>query len=239
MVPLWFWKMQLSEFAACPLSEPNNRRDRERSGSKILKSALSEIVINYGLKPVAWDLVITEVSEMVVWLFLAAIKVALVQPVTLSSKWLSVTIDPNGSFTVFDKRAKVTWRSTQHIAPFRNLQRLADGKVSFQTEARQRDGKTFPVTVTMWLENDELVVEASVNDPKIQVGTFSFLPPLPPISPKSDLLIPFYGNGIAVPVDGKEFRGWFFRTYGALDMPFVGVTDGKVGYLLVGRKKCR
>ncbi|MFA0773321.1 MAG: hypothetical protein KEFWMYNX_001342, partial [Candidatus Fervidibacter sp.] len=29
---------------------------------------------------------------MVVWLFLAAIEVALVQPVTLSSKWLSVTI---------------------------------------------------------------------------------------------------------------------------------------------------
>jgi hypothetical protein len=85
----------------------------------------------------------------------------------------------------------------------------------------------------MWLENDELVAEASVSDPKVQVGTFSFLPPLPPISPKSELLLPFYGNGIAVPVDGKEFRGWFFRTYGALDMPWVGVTDGKVGYLLL------
>jgi hypothetical protein len=170
---------------------------------------------------------------MVAWLVLATIEVASVKPVTLSSKWLSITLDPSGSFTVVDKRAKVTWQSTQHIAPFRNLQKLADGKVSFQTEARQRDGKTFPVTVTMWLENDELVAEASVSDPKVQVGTFSFLPPLPPINPKSELLLPFYGNGIAVPVDGKEFRGWFFRTYGALDMPWVGVTDGKVGYLLL------
>ncbi|MFA0756979.1 MAG: hypothetical protein YPKNTGVA_002509, partial [Candidatus Fervidibacter sp.] len=57
---------------------------------------------------------------MVAWLVLAAIEVASVQPVTLSSKWLSITLDPSGSFTVVDKRAKVTWQSTQHIAPFRN-----------------------------------------------------------------------------------------------------------------------
>jgi hypothetical protein len=170
---------------------------------------------------------------MVAWLVLTAIEVASVQSVMLSNKWLSVTIDPSGFFSVVDKRAKVTWRSAQHIAPFRNLQELAEGKVSFQTEARQRDGKTFPVTVTMWLENDELIAEASVEDQKIQVGTFAFLPSLLPINPKSELLIPFYGNGIAVPADGKEFRGWSFRTYGSLDMPWVGVTDGKLGYLLL------
>jgi len=73
----------------------------------------------------------TEVREMVAWLVLVAVEIASVQPVTLSSKWLSVTIDPNGSFTVVDKRAKITWRSIQHIVAFRELQKLADSKVAF------------------------------------------------------------------------------------------------------------
>ncbi|MFA4015515.1 MAG: hypothetical protein RUDDFDWM_000602, partial [Candidatus Fervidibacterota bacterium] len=154
------------------------------------------------------------------------------QQLSIESTRLRVVLDISGTITVTDKTANVNWRSLS-IAPFSNLQKLPDGKVSFQTEARQRSGKTFPVIVTMWLEDDELVAEASVSDPKIQVGTFSFLPPLPPISPKSELLIPFYGNGIAVPVDGKEFRGRSFTAYGSLDMPWVGVTDGEVGYLLL------
>lgn len=171
--------------------------------------------------------------EMVMWLVLATFEMMQVQPVLLSSQALSVVVDPKGFFYVTEKRTKLTWRSVQHIAPFRNLRKLAEGKVSFQTDARQRDGKTFPVTVTVWLEGDELVMEASVDKLEMRVGTFSFSPPFPPISPNSDLLVPFYGNGIAVPVESKEFRGWSFTTYGALDMPWVGVTDGKAGYLLL------
>ncbi|MFA4044107.1 MAG: hypothetical protein HZRFUVUK_000890, partial [Candidatus Fervidibacterota bacterium] len=90
------------------------------------------------------------------------------QQLSLESARLQVVLDASGTITVTDKTAKVIWRSLS-VAPFSNFQRLADGKVSFQTEARQRDGKTFPVTVTMWLENDELVAEASVSDPKVQV----------------------------------------------------------------------
>lgn len=167
------------------------------------------------------------------WLVLATVEMMQVQPVVLSSQALNVVVDPKGFFSVTEKRTKLTWKSVQHIAPFRNLQKLSGGKVSFQTDARQRDGKTFPVTVTVWLEGDELVMEASVDKLEMRVGTFSFSPPFLPTSPNSDLLVPFYGNGIAVPVDSKEFLGWSFRTYGALDMPWVGVTSGKAGYLLL------
>lgn len=170
---------------------------------------------------------------MMAWLVLAVVEMASVKTEILSNKWLSLILDPEGSFSVVDKRAKVTWQSTQYIAPFRNLRKLPGGKISFRTEAKQRNGKTFPVTVTMWLEGDELVAEASADDLQMSVGTFTFLPSLPPTDPASDLLLPFYGNGIAVPVSGEEFRGWFFRTYGALDMPWVGVTGGRAGYLLL------
>jgi len=167
---------------------------------------------------------------MVAWVLLAAL--GAVQTAAVESKWLTLTVDPSGTFSVFDKRAKFTWQSVPFNTPFRNL-KVDKNRISFETDARQRDGKTFPVTVTIWLEGDELVAEATVNDLKIQVGTFAFLPPLLPSNLQSELLIPFYGNGISVPVAGKEFRGWSFATYGALDMPWVGMTDGKLGYLLL------
>ncbi|MCS7253676.1 MAG: glycoside hydrolase [Armatimonadota bacterium] len=151
----------------------------------------------------------------------------------LENAQLKVTVEASGVFSVLDKRAGIVWRSTKHISPFRNLQKPSNEKLAFQTDARQRDGKTFPIKVAMWLEGDELVIEVDTDDLKGKVGTFAALPPLPPFSVDCELLLPYYGNGIAVPVASKEFRGWSFTTFGSLDMPWVGVTDGKVGYLLL------
>ncbi|MEZ8222034.1 Glycosyl hydrolases related to GH101 family, GHL1-GHL3 [Candidatus Fervidibacteria bacterium JGI MDM2 JNZ-1-D12] len=169
---------------------------------------------------------------MVGWVFLVVMGVAQTQPIKVESKYLAVTLDPSGTFSVLDKRAKTTWRSAPPIAPFRNL-KVDKNRITFETDAKQRDGKTFPVQVGLWLEGDELVVEVDTEDHQRKVGTFVAMPPLLPLNAGCDLLLPFYGNGIAVPVVGKEFRGWSFTTYGSLDMPWVGVTDGKIGYLLL------
>ncbi len=169
---------------------------------------------------------------MLGWILLAALEVFSAQPVTISNRWLSVTLDPSGNFSVQDKRAKVNWQSAQPIAPFSELRKSPDGKVTFKTDARPQKGQPFQVAVTMGLEGEELVAEASAEQ-ALKVATFTFLPPLLPTSQQSELLLPYYGNGIAVPVTGKDFRGWHWTTYGSLDMPWVGLTDGKVGYLLL------
>lgn len=167
---------------------------------------------------------------MVTWVLLAAVGVT--QPVTIESKWLTVTVDPLGTFSVLDKRTKTLWRSAPPFSPFRNL-KVDRNRITFETDAKQRDKRTFTASVTMWLEGDELVVEVNTDDHKRKIGTFTALPPLLPLSADCDLLLPFYSNGIAVPVSGKEFRGWGFQTFGSLDMPWVGITDGKAGYLLL------
>ncbi|MCS7264336.1 MAG: hypothetical protein NZ805_05835 [Armatimonadetes bacterium] len=164
------------------------------------------------------------------WVLMTAI--GFVQPVQIDSKWLVVTVEPKGTFSVLDKRTKTLWQSASPISKFQNLQ-LEANRITFSTEARQRDGKTFPVQVALWLEDDELVIEVDTEDRKRKVGMFVALPPLPSLKGDFDLLLPFYGNGIAIPVSGKDFRGWSFRTFGSLDMPWAGVTDGKVGYLLL------
>ncbi len=151
----------------------------------------------------------------------------------LESARLKVTVETSGVFSVLDKRAGITWQSAQHIAPFQKVQMLPRDKLVLHTDARQRDGKTFPVQVAMWLEDDELVVEVSTDSYERKVGLFTALPPLLPLNTDCELLLPLYGNGIAASVVGKEFRGWNFTTFGSLDMPWVGISNGKVGYLLL------
>ncbi len=170
---------------------------------------------------------------MMVWLVLAMLgEGATVQPLVLTNQHLTVVVDPKGTFTVLDKRARITWQSAPPLAPFRAL-RQEDNRLIFATDAQQVDKRSFPVQVTMWLEEDELVIEVDTDDRSRKVAPFAALPPLLPNRFDSELLLPFYGNGIAVPVGGKDFQGWQFRTYGALDMPWVGLTDGKVGYLVL------
>lgn len=151
----------------------------------------------------------------------------------LENQSLKVILDPSGSFTVHDKRAGITWNSGQPISPFQNLRLLSNTQATFLTDARQRDGGSFPLHVSMVLEGEELLIEADLEDRNMGVGTFTFLPPLLPFSANCELLIPYYGNGIAVPVSDKTFHGWHWTTYGSLDMPWIGLTDGKAGYLLL------
>ncbi len=170
---------------------------------------------------------------MVVWLLLALLgEGAGASVLTLSNQHLTVTVTPEGTFAVLDKRAKVTWQSASPLSPFRELRRDGD-RLSFVTDAQQTDKRTFPVRVTMWLEGDELVIESDTDDRTRKVAPFTVLPPLLPYRSGCEILLPFYGNGIAIPIDSTDFRGWWFRTYGQLDMPWVGLTDGKVGYLLL------
>ncbi len=151
----------------------------------------------------------------------------------LESDYLRVILDPDGSFSVVDKRINVTWKSASPIAPFREVQRISNKEVILQTDALQIDGQKFPVQVLIRLEKDELVIEVKTSDLTKNVKAFTVLPPLPPTDSESYLLIPFYSNGLSIPVTEKEFAGWHWTTYGALDMPWIGVTNGDYGYMLL------
>lgn len=108
---------------------------------------------------------------MVAWVLLAASGV--VQPITVENARLKVTVEPSGSFSVLDKRSRTLWQSAPPIAPFRSV-KVDKNRIAFETEARQPDGKTFPVSVTMWLEGDELVVDVDTDDRERRVGRFKF-----------------------------------------------------------------
>ncbi len=173
-----------------------------------------------------------KVRLMVFWIVVATMGGPPSQPVALESRWLVLTLDPSGSFAVRDKRTQSTWTSGPPFAPFRNLA-VGRNRITFETDAASSDGHTFPVTVTIGLEDECFVVEVDTDDRNRKVGRFKVLPPLLPLSAQSELLLPYYGNGIVVPVTDKRFQSEWWETYGRLDMPWVGLMDGEQGYMVL------
>lgn len=155
-----------------------------------------------------------------------------VYAVELQTSWLTVELDPTGKFCIIDKRTKITWEAAPTFASFRNLQ-LGTNQITFETDAVDVKGRSFPVKLMIWIEKDEVVVEVDTEDRTQKIDRFKVLPPLLPLNSTSEILLPYYGNGIAVPVAGKEFRGWSFTTFGSLDMPWVGLVSDANGYMII------
>ena len=153
--------------------------------------------------------------------------------IVLENDYLELKINRDGTYAIKDKRADIVWRSARGYAPFKKIWKLSNTKAFLQTGLLQLNGERMPAQIFIELENDEVIVEAKVDNLEMPISTFTILPPLPPIDSKSYLLIPFYSNGIAIPVSERQFAGWHWTTYGALDMPWVGVTNGDFGYMLL------
>ncbi len=108
------------------------------------------------------------------------------------------------------------------------------GEASFKLQIRSGN-RTFPGTITFRLLGDtpDLQIVLDTEDRDIQTGRFGVLHPLVLDRPGGRILAPHYGNGIGVPTEDMSWRGRNLHTYGVLDMPWLGLTDGKIGYMLL------
>ena len=132
--------------------------------------------------------------------------------IVLENDYLELKINRDGTYAIKDKRADIVWRSARGYALFKKIWKLSNTKAFLQTGLLQLNGERMPAQIFIELENDEVIVEAKVDNLEMPISTFTILPPLPPIDSKSYLLIPFYSNGIAIPVSERQFAGWHWTT---------------------------
>ena len=107
------------------------------------------------------------------------------------------------------------------------------GQVEFTGTVRS-GSKTYPAFITFALlgERPDLQITVDLTDRNQDIGRFTVLPPLVLDHP-GRILAAAYNDGIGVRTDDMSFRGRAWSTSGSLDMPWVGLTDGKIGYMLL------
>ncbi len=96
-------------------------------------------------------------------------------------------------------------------------------------------GGTVRAQLTLWAPKDaaDLVVDIDLPDRAAKITRFRVLPALPLFDANAAILWPCYNDGLAVPVTERSWRGRR-ALLGSLDQPWVGLTDGKQGYLIIG-----
>lgn len=93
--------------------------------------------------------------------------------------------------------------------------------------------KQFPVEIAFELDGDKPDLLITIEgDADIEPGRFTVLHPLVLDRPNGRILVARYCNGIGVPTEDLSWRGQQWATW-SIDMPWVGVTDGDIGYLLL------
>jgi len=105
--------------------------------------------------------------------------------------------------------------------------------LTFEADAAVGGGRTIPMNVTLTLDGAEVSLELDLPDRDTKLGEFTVLHPLVLDDPNGAIVAAPYCNGLAVPVNDLSWRGQRWTTYGSLDLPWVGLTDGEKGYLLL------
>ncbi len=121
-------------------------------------------------------------------------------------------------------------------AACRNVTAIA-GKpagVQYETDLKDSNGNMLPATVSLSVPDAaaDLIVTIEM-PPETPVRRLEGLAPLALPSDKGEILGARYCDGIAVPVTDLSWKGQTWRTYATLDMPWVGLTDGDKGYLML------
>ncbi|MCS7224915.1 MAG: glycoside hydrolase [Armatimonadetes bacterium] len=152
---------------------------------------------------------------------------------TLETPYLSVHIGKDAILSVKDKRNGKVWQTVVPVGTVHQMEGLSATQVRLSISGHQLRGDPLTVGATVTVKDDVLTITIDLQDRAQKVGPIQGGPGLVTGTSGTDILLTLYGNGIAVPADGKSFEGWHLHTYGSLDMPWVGVTDGESGYLLL------
>ena len=120
----------------------------------------------------------------------------------------------------------------------RDVSKLSDGRpgIRFTADRVLERGTSLAVVFTIELPNaaPELIVEVDLPDRQTKITSFHALPPLLSYSTDAVLLFALsYSNGLAVPVTDCSWKRRFMRL-GDLPLPWIGLSDGGRGYLIIG-----
>ncbi len=138
------------------------------------------------------------------------------------------------SATLADASGKVP---AQTQAPARSLEPAPGGdnrERTFRTRSlRGAPGLAARMTFRLDGERPDLLLSVETDDPNAKVGAFALPHPLVLDRTGGRILGAQYCDGIGVPTDDLAWAGREWNTFGTLDMPWVGLTDGTIGYLLL------
>lgn len=160
----------------------------------------------------------------------------------IENQKIRVVVDESqGSISVLDKTAKVTWKqplNTMHM--FNNIH-ITSGvdEITFDTVLGYTGSRPNNVTVTMSVpaDSNQLVIEADMGDRSTRCDGFDFLEPFVLDTPKSCIAIADYCDGHLYPADIASFPFWDLGSYNVnlLDMPWVGLCDldSGLGYSVI------
>ena len=133
-----------------------------------------------------------------------------------------------------DDQAKAPAAAAKDLQAWRPAgERPTKRKASFRART---SGGDEPLDITLTFEllgnTPELRVTAAADDPNAKIGRFGVLPPLMLDRPGGRILAARYCNGIGIPNDDLKWQGTSLATW-AIDMPWIGLTDGRIGYMLL------
>ncbi|MEA3400027.1 MAG: glycoside hydrolase, partial [Armatimonadota bacterium] len=150
--------------------------------------------------------------------------------------WVHSAPDTFARATLADERGRAPEQHVQREPACRNVHTIDQPPVGlrYETDLREAGGRELPATVSLRVPDEEADLIVGIEMPEqAEVSVIQGLEPLVLPHEDAEILAPHYGNGIAVPVTSMDWRGRSWSTWGSLDMPWVGLTDGEKGYLLL------
>lgn len=150
--------------------------------------------------------------------------------------WVHSAPDTFARVTLADERGETPAETPDPEPVCRNVRAIdeAPAGLRYETALRETGGRELPATVSLRVPDDEADLIVSVEMPEeTQIGAVRGLEPLALPEQNAEILAARYGDGIAVPVTDMTWRGQTWTGWGTLDMPWVGLTDGERGYLLL------
>jgi hypothetical protein len=121
-------------------------------------------------------------------------------------------------------------------AGVRDMRPEGDAALSWTYTVARGQPEPLPLDVTLSLVGDEPALEVLLDcaDRELRMSRFAYLSPLFPPEPESYFMaMSDYCDGRYVWVGDEEYRHRWLSTFGSLDMPWVAVTDGRQGMMLI------
>ena len=106
--------------------------------------------------------------------------------------------------------------------------------VQFETDVRVQGGERLAALVQVGLPEDksELVVTLDLPDKEADIGSMKVCSALALDDPNGIICVAAYYDGLGLPITQERWRGRQYASW-SMDMPWIGLTDGKKGYLLL------